>query len=244
MNFNPRTHVGCDIEGDDLSFAYLISIHAPTWGATPVLKNFSKWTINFNPRTHVGCDFCKYIDSRQLCEFQSTHPRGVRRVFQEQDKGADNISIHAPTWGATPYSSSNAGWVFTFQSTHPRGVRRRGCQYGQQIFGISIHAPTWGATREKQTLTLNVIYFNPRTHVGCDLVSSCFILKARISIHAPTWGATFLRDVMNGIQEFQSTHPRGVRPQPTNQYAVGLTFQSTHPRGVRLKKIAYDPWAI
>ena len=33
-NFNPRTHVGCDIEGDDLSFACLISIHAPTWGAT------------------------------------------------------------------------------------------------------------------------------------------------------------------------------------------------------------------
>ena len=55
-NFNPRTHVGCDIEGDDLSFAYLISIHAPTWGATPTSGGTRPGWRNFNPRTHVGCD--------------------------------------------------------------------------------------------------------------------------------------------------------------------------------------------
>ena len=34
-DFNPRTHMGCDEEGTLAhEIAALISIHAPTWGAT------------------------------------------------------------------------------------------------------------------------------------------------------------------------------------------------------------------
>ena len=55
--FNPRTHVGCDIEkqspqGDSLK----ISIHAPMWGATIEDNDNRDLLENFNPRTHVGCD--------------------------------------------------------------------------------------------------------------------------------------------------------------------------------------------
>ena len=55
---------------------------------------------------------------------------------------------------------------------------------------ISIHAPTWGATQR------------------AAFALSCI----QISIHAPTWGAT--RNDHNEQREglFQSTHPRGVRP--------------------------------
>ena len=57
-NFNPRTHVGCD-----------------DW-----IKRFRTRLSHFNPRTHVGCDYDDwYRDSR--IQFQSTHPRGVRRKF-------------------------------------------------------------------------------------------------------------------------------------------------------------------
>ena len=80
----------------------------------------------------------------------------------------------------------------------------------------------------------DVIGFNPRTRMGCDLTarpavdrSACFNPRTRmgcdrrlpsamrplyVSIHAPAWGATF-----GGIDEnavvvrFQSTHPHGVR---------------------------------
>ena len=77
VNFNPRTHVGCDraVPGD--RGQHLISIHAPTWGAT-VLTVIWSFSGDFNPRTHVGCD----------------------RVWLRQGRAGD-ISIHAPTWGAT-----------------------------------------------------------------------------------------------------------------------------------------------
>ena len=54
-----------------------------------------------------------------------------------------------------------------------------------------------------------------------------------ISIHAPTWGATLsLYHYFFGY-EFQSTHPRGVRPPWVVVWIIFGEFQSTHPRGVR-----------
>ena len=56
---------------------------------------------------------------------------------------------------------------------------------------VSIHAPAWGATR----------MWNRR------------VKEDYVSIHAPAWGAT--RDYFTTARpwpQFQSTHPRGVRP--------------------------------
>ncbi len=76
--------------------------------------------------------------------------------------------------------------------------------------------------------------FNPRTHAGCDL-SCAFILPFfRVSIHAPTRGATHAGCCGYGFfHEFQSTHPRGVRPSFSPFLNSSELFQSTHPRGVR-----------
>ena len=57
-----------------------------------------------------------------------------------------------------------------FQSTHPRGVRRSMADLTEQT----------------------AVYFNPRTHVGCDTDSLCEFGYVNISIHAPTWGATLV----------------------------------------------------
>ena len=38
-HFNPRTHVGCDLKCEITKFPFLISIHAPTWGATRIINN-------------------------------------------------------------------------------------------------------------------------------------------------------------------------------------------------------------
>ncbi len=103
-----------------------ISIHAPTWGAT-------------------------FVDLNECL--------------------ANGISIHAPTWGATA-EPNLAATEPEFQSTHPRGVRRT------VVLGIN-----------------SSVNFNPRTHVGCDLVMCVSPVQlTRISIHAPTWGATKLTD--------------------------------------------------
>ena len=211
-NFNPRTHEGCDLDiiepsehdlisihaptrgatvkHDAAVFAAAISIHAPTRGAT-VLKSTDWPQIqNFNPRTHEGCD----ILLEKLCKvsngFQSTHPRGVRRAVRGRSSSARAISIHAPTRGATrredsqhhspryfnprthegcdgasiqtmgqfrkfqsthprgvrQWSCDTSVAAVIFQSTHPRGVRRRRSAKDGRYHDISIHAPTRGAT--------------------------------------------------------------------------------------------------
>ena len=58
MNFNPRTHEGCDTSVYEPHFySNKISIHAPMKGATRQIRVLSRSGIHyFNPRTHEGCD--------------------------------------------------------------------------------------------------------------------------------------------------------------------------------------------
>ena len=99
--FNPRTHAGCDIGYGSLITIRPVSIHAPTRGATLLASPLLWRSGSFNPRTHAGCDNAIAslvpltavsihaptrgatkifeICSAVLSEFQSTHPRGVRR---------------------------------------------------------------------------------------------------------------------------------------------------------------------
>ena len=83
--FNPRTHVGCD--------------RAPPSGRCT--------RCCFNPRTHVGCDVKRWSFSQAQEPFQSTHPRGVRRMTVADAAPITLVSIHAPTWGATAFLVAN-----------------------------------------------------------------------------------------------------------------------------------------
>ena len=123
-----------------------------------------------------------------------------------------DISIHAPTRGATytganydefqtifqstlpqgerPISGASGGTVQLFQSTLPQGERRLLDSIVEGGFIISIHAPTRGATSEIVNCRCSIRY---------------------ISIHAPTRGATVLSCSFDGVHEFQSTLPQGER---------------------------------
>ena len=212
-----------------------VSIHAPAWGATEIPEGVRIQAECFNPRTRVGCDERKRESSPADEMFQSTHPRGVRPVHGSGRLDDGSVSIHAPAWGATGHVFFTH--VFTLRF-NPR--TRVGCD--AQDFGlifyqgpVSIHAPAWGATprwppdrRQKRvsihapawgaTLLRSITFkvdacFNPRTRVGCDISFSIQVRpRAGVSIHAPAWGATPRVLPMMGGQEFQSTHPRGVRP--------------------------------
>ena len=102
----------------------------------------------------------------------------------------NNVSIHAPTRGAT-----RTIFVYirlrVFQSTHPHGVRLYNLVYTKGVITVSIHAPTRGATKSTN---------------GYDKAIT-------VSIHAPTRGATDCPLAESVFpEEFQSTHPHGVRP--------------------------------
>ena len=147
----------------------LVSIHAPTRGAT----------------------FCFCFDADVSQQFQSTHPHGVRPVALYPGNFPTSVSIHAPTRGATGLVEKIIE-AYEFQSTHPHGVRQS--WYGSGSFNgdVSIHAPTRGATL-MMLLIIFVLCFNPRTHTGCDLILHYFLLFRFVSIHAPTRGATIFR---------------------------------------------------
>ena len=145
----------------------LISIHAPTWGATLCSYPYSCSSLYFNPRTHVGCDATINKSLLIGSVFQSTHPRGVR--------------LH-------PFPHHK--YLFQFQSTHPRGVRPKSYEDTLQHknFNPRTHV---GCDRYSPQETTDMLYFNPRTHVGCDTAKGKRITGGtEISIHAPTWGAT------------------------------------------------------
>ena len=83
-SFNPRTHTGCDVVFIMFSAVLHVSIHAPTRGATFVVRIRFVFEVCFNPRTHTGCDSCDIVIAALVLLFQSTHPHGVRPANRSQ----------------------------------------------------------------------------------------------------------------------------------------------------------------
>ncbi len=98
----------------------------------------------FNPRSHEGSDMivCCCPSSREV--FQSSLPRGERRVRVTYCTSCGNISILAPTRGATNSEAGNNRGI-RFQSSLPRGERLPSSHEWQQDDD-----------------------FNPRSHEGSD----------------------------------------------------------------------------
>ena len=100
----------------------LVSIHAPTWGATQDETEILSPHLFQSTHPHGVRPFRRFY-TIHTDEFQSTHPHGVRLPCFVQQNGYLTVSIHAPTWGATLVlivSNKRA----KFQSTHPHGVRQ------------------------------------------------------------------------------------------------------------------------
>ena len=82
IDFNPRSHERSDAKIFSLLVAIIISIHAPTRGATQFFSKFL-YLLYFNPRSHERSDAKKIINAR-LTRFQSTLPREERLLRQVQ----------------------------------------------------------------------------------------------------------------------------------------------------------------
>ena len=125
-------------------------------------------------------------------KFQSTRPRGARRVFAGRvsrsvfrfnprarggrdpayglgSRSGDAVSIHAPAGGATHRDPMGA------DGAHP----------------VSIHAPAGGATALIDVKPVHfALSFNPRARGGRDISLFPLISARSVSIHAPAGGAT------------------------------------------------------
>ena len=96
---------------------------------------------------------------------------------------------------------------------------------------ISIHAPARGATNPSCLGEWYCMYFNPRSREGSDSYDKLCTHTIGISIHAPARGATVIssHDIINAI--FQSTLPRGERPEQQAQSAREYHFNPRSREG-------------
>ena len=125
--FNPRSRMGSDVNGKEGLDEFLVSIHAPAWGATgtmpenvttdwfqstlphgerQMIRKIKTETVSFNPRSRMGSD-C--LQTKHLCfqRFQSTLPHGERPTPGTGIRPISLVSIHAPAWGATTIMDNN-----------------------------------------------------------------------------------------------------------------------------------------
>ena len=228
--FNPRAHAGRDFFQNRGAGVELVSIHAPTRGATHVPVRFHapvvvsihaptrgatpqpaaswrQWLVSIHAPTRGATR--KQQDEMRVEQFQSTRPRGARLACQPECRRRSSVSIHAPTRGATRRSRLTGG-----------------------AGAVSIHAPTRGATwRMKRTLYIRPVSIHAPTR-GATSAGLAPGGQATVSIHAPTRGATGEESVPASCV-FQSTRPRGARHPMHSMSAFLILFQSTRPRGAR-----------
>ena len=148
------------------------------------------WFEHFNPRSHEGSDTSGLRSTCWTVAFQSTLPRGERRVWclplllpaqyfnPRSHEGSDEMPTTRSSWhtyfNPRSHEGSDVGderlaGVLRVISIHAptRGATVAGLHRDTHAH-ISIHAPTRGATEDKTSL----------------------IAAINISIHAPTRGAT------------------------------------------------------
>ena len=132
--FNPRSHERSDQFLVWLVFLFVISIHAPTRGATVLFPCPSTRQQYFTPRSHERSD----------------GGRSSQELYEE-------ISIHAPTRGAT-FTFLLRVLIPKFQSTLPREERQFSHYHGDYFMLISIHAPTRGATEKREKRAKDILF--------------------------------------------------------------------------------------
>ena len=141
-NFNPRSHEGSDLRqsastcqksfqstlprgerpkaiGVDVS--KIISIHAPTRGATSRRFHPSKKRNYFNPRSHEGSDKAISCKNKRKCKISIHAPTRGATDINLSGIVATEISIHAPTRGATSCADKHSACSFYFNPRSHEG---------------------------------------------------------------------------------------------------------------------------
>ncbi len=206
--------------------ATVVSIHAPTRGATYTLIILLA-TVCFNPRAHAGRDE-REQQERPRATFQSTRPRGARHD-RPPIPAERTVSIHAPTRGATVLITL----IFNFLCFNPRAHAGRDGNDPHQLlaFLVSIHAPTRGATHTNAVSRLRRSFQSTRPR-GARRYRRCCWRRLAVSIHAPTRGATFGAQKIYPLTGFNPRAHAGRDVKGHFAAQIGK-FQSTRPRGAR-----------
>ena len=164
-----------------------VSIHAPTWGATIARPStYRSLPVSIHAPTWGATSITLYFSILEL--FQSTRPRGARQRGARHLRGMVSFQSTRPR-GARLDDVVMAFEKLLFQSTRPRGARpgKHSCPSRRGCFNPRAHV---GRDIMTSTAHWRWCSFNPRAHVGRDGAERVYQLRPYVSIHAPTWGAT------------------------------------------------------
>ena len=99
--FNPRARAGRDVMRTPRATWYSGFNPRARAGRDPASRRAGEVPHCFNPRARAGRDLVELDDLLGNVLFQSTRPRGARRVHVSADDIVLRVSIHAPARGAT-----------------------------------------------------------------------------------------------------------------------------------------------
>ena len=206
--FNSRAHEGRDRAAEYPQVHRRVSIHAPTRGATSEVAQIDADDLfqftrprgarhslvrppiccsRFNSRAHEGRDTESAVTTRLADVSIHAPTRGATDCGYANGRTV-HVSIHAPTRGAT--TLGRGGLVSEgFQFTRPRGARLVVvvAKWSRDMFQFT--RPR-GARPSSVAYRYDNISFNSRAHEGRDRRKPRGILRVDVSIHAPTRGAT------------------------------------------------------
>ena len=123
----------------------------------------------------------------ELDEFQSTRPHGARHDIQLLLQEWREVSIHAPTRGAT-YTHVRFRRGYTFQSTRPHGARRARRKKRTAVEMFQSTRPHGARLMHVEEISWRPRGFNPRAHTGRD---SIFCKRLNICIQNYTFCETW-----------------------------------------------------
>ena len=188
----------------------------------------------FNPRARVGRDGAQGEGGNLL----------------------EEVSIHAPAWGAThamptPRRSERCfnprarvgrdargrrpiGHLILFQSTRPRGARPSATRVAASNLIVSIHAPAWGATPSRDVPTIHRLFQSTRPRgarrrIGSLKSGEYFSFNPRARV-----GRDLATRLSRSVLACFNPRARVGRDIGMSAAIKGFAeFQSTRPRGAR-----------
>ncbi len=148
--------------------------------------------------------------TRRPCKtVQSTHPRGVRHLFEHGHQLRQIISTHAPREGCDRRSRGRTTEGAGFQSTHPaRGATASSSQRLRQAGDFNPRTPR-GVRPASSSPSGGGRDFNPRTPRGVRHADAVATLTSLV---------------------FNPRTPRGVRPLRGGVLHIGAVFSIHAPR--------------
>ena len=231
--FNPRAHTGRDCVLQIPFSLFQVSIHAPARGATTPPMPEPNHLICFNPRAHTGRDFKIVINKTSRNMFQSTRPHGARHLENENAYPKFQVSIHAPTRGATSPRFTRHGRP-SFQSTRPHGARPSDRMLALSQYKFQSTRPHGARLQRTENLYQYQKFQSTRPHGARLYVHGEYIFYTGFQSTRPH-GAR--RGCASGAWRLHSCfNPRartGRDSCPDRSYPSCAGFQSTRPHGAR-----------